>query len=221
MINLIMVEDDKELSELLSDFLEHFDFHVDAYNDPETFLAALDRSTYDIAIVDLTLPRIDGLQLCTYLQQRSLPFIISSARTDISDKLMSLERGADDYLPKPYDPRELVARLHAILRRSNNTHLPIEQSSFVIDEPKMAIYQEGTLLELTMAEYEVLKLLIQNKGCILSRDKIADEAIALKWESSERSIDVVISRLRKKIGDNAKSPLYIKAIKGAGYKFIG
>lgn len=221
MINLIMVEDDKELSKLLSDFLEHFDFHVDAYHDPETFLAALDRSPYDIAIVDLTLPRIDGLQLCAHLQQRSLPFIISSARTDLSDKLIGLERGADDYLPKPYDPRELVARLHAVLRRSSHPHVPLEKSSFVIDEQKMVIFQEGRALELTMAEYEVLKLLIQNKGCILSRDKIADDATALKWESSERSIDVVISRLRKKMGDNAKTPLYIKAIKGAGYKFIG
>lgn len=221
MINIVMVEDDSELSALLVEFLKRFSMEVTPFSSPEMFLTAIADKLYDLAIIDLTLPHSDGLELCLPLKNRGIPFIISSARTDLSDKLIGIERGADDYLPKPYDPRELVARIQMVLRRVQSPKVIVTKELFRVEEEKMVIFFDDKQLDLTLAEYEILALMIKRKGCVLSRDMIADNVSSMKWESSERSIDVVISRIRKKLGDNSKSPLFIKAIKGAGYKFIG
>lgn len=221
MITIAMIEDDRELASLLSHFLKNRSMNVETFFTPHEFLEAVSTHSYDLAIVDLTLPGMDGLEICHHLgQMGTLPFIISSARTDLSDQLIGLERGADDYLPKPYDPRELVARIQTILRRRHPA-LPQTSSRLSIDDNRMEIICDGKILDLTTAEYEVLALLIDRAGSVLSRDTIADNVSAMKWESSERSIDVVISRIRKKLGDNPKNPTFIKAIKGAGYKYIG
>lgn len=222
MIAIAMVEDDPELSGLLCDFLGRHGMAVDSFPRPDAFFDAIAAKHYDLAIIDLTLPRMDGLEICSRLQETHLlPYIISSARTDLADKLIGLERGADDYLPKPYDPRELVARIHTVLRRYRHPSVQTDASPLHIDTDKMEITLKGVPLPLTTAEYEVLALLIARRGCVLSRDAIADNVSAMKWESTERSIDVVVSRIRKKLGDNPKAPQFIKAVKGAGYKFIG
>lgn len=222
MIQIAMVEDDKELSELLVDFLANYSMEVTGYATPKAFFEGIKNHSFDLAIIDLTLPQMDGLEVCKILRESSnLPFIISSARSDITDKLIGLERGADDYLPKPYDPRELVARIQTILRRHKHPLFISETSRLAIDEKGMSVSLDGQSLELTVAEYEILTLLAGKKGSVLSRDYIAENVSVMRWESNERSIDVVISRIRKKLGDNPKNPQFIKSIKGAGYKFVG
>ncbi len=218
-----MVEDDAELAGLLTDFLAKFGMEVTNFATPNAFFVGLKNHGFDLAIIDLTLPQMDGLEVCKTLRENydTLPFIISSARSDISDKLMGLERGADDYLPKPYDPRELVARIQTILRRHKHPLFAAESSRLELDEKKMTVSLDGTPIELTVAEFEILKLLASTKGSVLTRDYIAENVSVMRWESGERSIDVVISRIRKKLGDNPKNPEFIKSVKGAGYKFVG
>jgi len=219
MINILMIEDDIDISSLLTKFLAKYGMNVQSVETPKAALNALQLNLYDLIILDLTLPRMDGLELCRLIRKDyDIPIIISSARSDLTDKIIGFECGADDYLPKPYEPRELVARIQTILRRYRPT-LQNKGGDFELDEGKMQIRFKGELLELTTAEYEILRLFLLNSGTVLSRDYLANNADSISWESSERTIDVIISRIRNKIDDNPKQPRYIHAIRGAGYKF--
>ncbi|BDY13337.1 response regulator transcription factor [Hydrogenimonas cancrithermarum] len=219
MINILMIEDDIDISSLLAKFLAQYGMNVQCVETPKAALNALQLDQYDLIILDLTLPQMDGLELCKLIRKDyDIPIIISSARSDLTDKIIGLEYGADDYLPKPYEPRELVARIQTVLRRYRPT-LRNEGSDFELNEGKMQIRFKGELLDLTTAEYEILRLLLLNAGTVLSRDYLANNAESISWESSERTIDVIISRVRNKIGDNPKQPRYIHSIRGAGYKF--
>jgi two-component system OmpR family response regulator len=149
-----------------------------------------------------------------------IPIIISSARGDTSDKVVGLELGADDYIAKPYEPGELVARIQAVLRRYRKAQEE-RSEEFRVDRDKMLIYKGGEVLDLTVAEYEVLALLIENRSRVLSRDYILENTSSMHWDSIDRSVDVIISRIRKKLGDEPKSPKYIKSVRGIGYKFVG
>lgn len=219
MINILMIEDDIDISSLLTKFLAKYGMNVQSVETPKAALNALQLNLYDLIILDLTLPRMDGLELCRLIRKDyDIPIIISSARSDLTDKIIGFECGADDYLPKPYEPRELVARIQTVLRRYRPT-LQNKGGDFELDEGKMQIRFKGELLELTTAEYEILRLFLLNSGTVLSRDYLANNADSISWESSERTIDVIISRIRNKIDDNPKQPRYIHAIRGAGYKF--
>ena len=219
MINILMIEDDLDISSLLTRYLSQYGMKVESVETPKAALNALELDHYDLIILDLTLPQMDGLELCKLIRKEyDTPIIISSARSDLTDKIIGLEYGADDYLPKPYEPRELVARVQSILRRYRPT-LQSKGSDFELDESKMQIRHKGELLDLTTAEYEILRLFLLNPATVLSRDYLANNAESISWESSERTIDVIISRIRHKIGDNPKQPRYIKSIRGAGYKF--
>jgi len=219
MINVLMIEDDVDISSLLTKFLSQYGMKVESVETPKAALNALELDHYDLIILDLTLPQMDGLELCKLIRKDyDIPIIISSARSDLTDKIIGLEYGADDYLPKPYEPRELVARIQTVLRRYRPT-LQTETSDFELDEGKMQIYFKGEKLDLTTAEYEILRLFLLNPGTVLTRDYLANNAESISWESSERTIDVIISRIRSKLGDNPKQPRYIHSIRGAGYKF--
>ncbi|WP_456450300.1 response regulator [Hydrogenimonas sp.] len=219
MINILMIEDDLDISTLLSKFLAQYGMKVESVETPKAALNALELDHYDLIILDLTLPQMDGLELCKLIRKDyDIPIIISSARSDLTDKIIGLEYGADDYLPKPYEPRELVARIQTVLRRYRPT-LQSESSDFELDEGKMQIFFKGEKLDLTTAEYEILRLFLLNPGTVLTRDYLANNAESISWESSERTIDVIISRIRSKLGDNPKQPRYIHSIRGAGYKF--
>ncbi len=219
MINILMIEDDIDISTLLTKFLEQYGMNVHSVETPKAALNALELDHYDLIILDLTLPQMDGLELCKIIRKDyDTPIIISSARSDLTDKIIGLEYGADDYLPKPYEPRELVARVQSILRRYRPTLQP-QGTDFELDESKMQISHKNKMLDLTTAEYEILRLFLLNPATVLSRDYLANNAESISWESSERTIDVIISRIRNKIGDNPKQPRYIKSIRGAGYKF--
>ena len=222
-ISILMIEDDSEIAELLQKYLKRFDMFLENYEEPYDALDVLEQKTFDIVILDLTLPDIDGLELCKIISEKHhLPIIISSARSDVKDKVIGLEMGADDYLSKPYNPRELVARINSVLRRFKlkNKLSSDSDSEFDIDESKMEIIKNGKALPLTVAEYEILRLFINNRGRIVSREFILNNTQSLSVDSIDRSIDVIISRIRKKIGDDSRKPSYIKTVKGAGYKFL-
>lgn len=216
---ICMVEDDPELAELLTQYLTNYQMEVEVCSDPMKVMPVLESRNFDLMILDLTLPHMDGLTLCELVSKRyEIPIIISSARNNISDKVLGLEKGADDFIPKPYDPRELVARIQAVLRRKMPLSKDYSDNDFVIDEKRMLIKHNNEELSLTVAEYGLLLLLIKQRGMVLSRDDILDQVQGMNWESGERSIDVIISRLRQKLGEKSRTPRYIESVRGVGYR---
>lgn len=223
MLNILMIEDDIELAEILSEFLEQNDIKVTNYDEPYTGMSALATHEYDLLLLDLTLPNLDGLEVCKRVaKQKNIPIIISSARSDLNDKVKALEYGADDYIPKPYDPQELLARIHSLLRRYNKKDSKNTEKEkdciFKIDRESREVFFKDRKVELTRAEYEILTLLISKKGHVFSREAIAIESESINPESSNKSIDVIIGRLRAKIEDDPKKPKYIISVRGVGYK---
>lgn len=220
-----MIEDDLELAEILTEYLEQFEIAISVADDPYIGLSTLDTQTFDLVILDLTLPGIDGLEVCKEIRKHhTLPIIISSARTDITDKVTALENGADDYLPKPYNPRELQARIMSLLRRQKGvttTEHPLQKTkAFHLNEHQMSILFQEKELHLTAAEYGILAYLIKKEGGVVSREELIYNIEAIGEETSNKSIDVIIGRIRQKLGENPKEPKYIHAIRGIGYKFL-
>lgn len=219
-----MVEDDAELAEVLTQYLKKFNIIVTNYEEPFLALSALKINQYDLVILDLTLPGMDGLDVCKkILENHDLPIIISSARSDITDKVSALQLGADDYLPKPYDPRELEVRIKTILRRyttnPKDEKEPIKH--FALDDDKKEITKDGQFIKLTAAEYEVLSLLLKREGFVVSRDDIFENSDLLNSDyDNVGSLAVIINRIRHKIEDNPKEPKYLHTIRGMGYKFV-
>ena len=225
MIKVLMIEDDLELAEILTEYLEQFDIEVDTVDDPFIGVPTLSTKDYDLVILDLTLPGLDGLEVCKDIRKRyDIPIIISSARHDIDDKVNALEFGADDYMPKPYDPRELQARIKSLLRRkpdgkqSKNTQT--SSKDLVYDEEKSLIFFKNSELNLTKAEFGILKFLLKKEGHVISRDELIYNVDSISEDSTYKSIDVIIGRIRHKLGDNPKSPKYIHSVRGIGYKLL-
>lgn len=219
-----MIEDDTDIAEMLSDYLSQFHIEVDNYEEPFTGISALNVKKYDLLILDLSLPGLDGLEVCREIRMKSeIPIIISSARSDLEDKVSGLQLGADDYLPKPYEPRELYARIQSVLRRYKVITHPEKESkpgAFKIDEEGQQIFFNNSALQLTLAEYEILSHLIRKKNCVVSRAGLVAESTALNDESYSRSLDTLIGRIRHKIEENSRKPRYIISIRGIGYKLV-
>ncbi len=213
-IKILMIEDDWEFAELLSEYLKQFNIEVTNYEDPFLGVSA-GVNNYDLLLLDLTLPGMDGLEVCEEVVRKyDIPIIISSARSDISDKLESFKLGADDYLPKPYDPKELHARIISLLRRYNkNENKQIPESDYEIRGD--TIYYKGEALHLTPAEFDILSQLIKKQGITLSREQLINESTVMS-DSSQKSLDVIISKIRSKLGN----PKAIQAVRGVGYKLI-
>lgn len=225
MIKIAMIEDDLELAEVLSLYLKQFNIEVVNFEEPFLALSSLKLQKFDLLILDLTLPGMDGLDVCKrVVDEFNIPIIISSARSDISDKVTALKLGADDYLPKPYDPRELEIRIRTILRRFNKSYEKEEpniKKTFVLDEEKKDITKDGISIKLTAAEFEILSLFIKREGFIVSRDDIFENSDILNSDyESSGSLAVIINRIRHKIEDNQKEPKYLQTIRGMGYKFV-
>ena len=225
MTKVLMIEDDLELAEILMEYLEQFDIAITIADDPYLGLSTLDTHKFDLVILDLTLPGLDGLEVCKEIRKRhTLPIIISSARTDITDKVTALENGADDYLPKPYNPRELQARIMSLLRRQKGV-IATEQNvqkpkDLVLNEEQRSIFFHGKELHLTAAEYGILGYLMKKEGGVVSREDLIYNIEAISEETTNKSIDVIIGRIRQKLGENPKEPTYIHAVRGVGYKFL-
>ena len=219
-MKILIIEDDPELSMILSSYLEKHGMKVASAEDPFMGMSMLTQDDYDLLILDLTLPGMDGLEVVEKIRESSnIPIIISSARDDITDKVIGLERGADDYMPKPYDPRELVTRIKTILRRSAvSTESQDEKSEiFRLDQEGRVIEFRGQMLDLTAAEFDVLSMLIQHKNGSVSREQLIYESEHIDDDSSIKNIDVIISRIRNKIAAIDKDHTYIKPIRGVGY----
>ena len=223
MVNVLMIEDDPEFAALLSEYLSKFNIKVTNYEDPYLGLSAGIKN-FDLLILDLTLPGIDGLEVCKEIREKyDIPIIISSARSDVSDRIVGLQIGADDYLPKPYDPKEMHARIMSLIRRYRKTaekEEVVADSIFRIDEKRHEIYFGDEALTLTPAEYEILEYLIKQHSFSVSREQLVYNCKSLKDKDS-KSLDVIIGRLRTKIGDSSKNPKYIFSVRGIGYKLIG
>ena len=219
---VLLIEDDSALQELIIAYLEPFGFTASGYSNPKEALDALlvRKEPFDIVVLDLMLPEMDGFDVAKTIKQHlDIPIIISSARTDLGNKIYGYDLGADDYLDKPYAPRELVLRLEAVLRRYGRKN-EFTISDFTIDEANKSITVDGYGIDLTRIEFDIFLLLVKNRGKNLSRDQII-QTLGLDEETKHRTIDMHISNLRQKIGDDAKEPRYIKSVWGIGYKFTG
>lgn len=219
MKKILMIEDDLELAEILSEYLEQFDFKIITEDDPFKAISILKLEPFDLVILDLTLPGMDGLEVCEAIREKQdIPIIISSARSDLSDKVKALEIGADDYLPKPYDPRELEARIYSVLRRYEAKSLEKEESKsdFKCDPSSMSITYKGRSIDLTNAEFGILSYMIAKQGLVVSREDLIHNVNAINEDSSNKSIDVMVGRIRNKLGDKS----LIESVRGVGYKLL-
>ncbi|OUR74635.1 DNA-binding response regulator [Arcobacter sp. 31_11_sub10_T18] len=222
-----MIEDDLELADIITRYLSSFNIEVTNIDSPILGLSTLrTKKDFELLILDLTLPEMDGLELIPEIRKIStIPIIISSARDDILDKVMGLERGADDYLPKPYNPRELEARIKVILKRLSTASTANESKEelnklFYLKQEDMQISFKDKKLSLTLAEYDILKLLIQKNNGVVAREDFIYDSDHIEDDSSLKNIDVMISRIRNKISDIDASSTFIKSVRGIGYQLI-
>ena len=224
MVKILMIEDDFELAEILTEFLAKFKMEVTIAEEPYIGLSTLNTSKFDLVILDLTLPGLDGLEVCKEIRKKhNIPIIISSARHDLTDKVNALDNGADDYLPKPYDPQELLARIKSHLRRQNTINQEKQSNSpkdIAINEFEHTATLKGSELNLTAAEYDILKYMLKKEGGAITREEFIYNCENISEDSTNKSIDVIIGRIRTKLGDDPKEPKYIHAIRGVGYKLV-
>ena len=217
---VLLVEDDLQMQSLIVDYLKDYGFIVTAFDNPKDVLEDFKlNSDYSIIILDLMLPFMDGFDLFNKLKEiKNIPIIISTARGDIGNKIHGFELGADDYLAKPYEPRELVLRIESILKRNSTKAFKI--GDFTIDKDNRTVLIDDYAIDFTKIEFEIFIYLIENKNKISSREQILN-ATSLDFNTKNRTIDMHISNIRAKIGDDSKNPKYIKSVWGIGYKFVG
>lgn len=226
MRNVIIIEDDIEIANGLKLYLEKNNYQVRVFHHPLEGLEALAKDSFDIVLLDLMLPEIDGLEVCKRIREGdNIPIIMLTAKDDLTDKVVGLELGADDYIPKPFEPRELLARMSAVLRRTQErekkkTHDIATFFSFTLNSAERTLKQENQTIELTTHEFDLLEVLVEANGKVLSRDEIMNLLHGVDRDFFSRSIDVNISRLRQKIESDPKNPKIIKTIWGKGYQLV-
>ena len=224
---VLIIDDDHKLIELLRDYLSQFGITALTAEHPDQGLTLFRQKNPSLIILDLMLPEKDGFAVCREIRKESaVPIIMLTARGELPDRIAGLELGADDYLAKPFEPRELVARIQTVLRRSHGDsshHLTVERlqaEDLTVDLRKREATLHGRLLDLTTMEFEILALFLKNPETVLSREEMMERIRGIDWEAFNRSIDVAVSRLRQKLQDDPKHPRYIKTIWGAGYQFL-
>jgi len=228
---ILVVDDDRKLRDLLTRYLGEQGFAVKAVEGGEAMDRALARELYDLIVLDLMMPGEDGLSICRRLRGggNTVPIVMLTAKGDDVDRIVGLEMGADDYLPKPFNPRELVARIHAVLRRRPPPAPPgapsteTESVSFgrvTVNLATRSLQRDGADVALTTGEFALLKALVSHPRQPLSRDKLMELARGREYEVFDRSIDVQVSRLRKLVEEDHSQPRYIQTVWGFGYVFI-
>ena len=224
MLEVLLIDDDEKLAELLQEYCAMYDIRIQAAQLPSAGLNRLRESAFDAVILDVMLPEMDGFEVCRTIRQFSeVPIIMLTARGDLTDRVVGLEIGADDYLSKPFEPRELVARVSAISRRKLPTasvdeeRRVLEFDRLQIDLQQRSVKVSGRALELTTMEYQLLLLLAGSPGVDFSRDDILNHLKGTETELFTRSVDILVSRLRAKL--KPLSP--IKTVYGSGYAFVG
>jgi two-component system, OmpR family, phosphate regulon response regulator OmpR len=220
---VLVVEDDPRLAEMLSEYLGQAGFRVTVASLGATALRLLEETDCDAVILDLMLPDMDGLNVCRQIRTSSdTPVLMLTARGDAVDRIVGLELGADDYLPKPFEPRELLARLRAILRRrtaGKATGHILNFGRLDLDSAARTVLLDGVRCELTGYQFDLLWALAQNAGRVLSRDALMDKVKGTQLEAFDRSIDVHMSRIRAAIEDDPRKPRRVITVRGAGYVF--
>ncbi|MEJ1296586.1 MAG: response regulator [Candidatus Sedimenticola sp. (ex Thyasira tokunagai)] len=224
---ILVVDDDREILKLLQEYLEQNGYRVTTAVDGKAMWRELEHSRIDLIVLDLMLPGDDGLVLCRNLRVKSqIPVIMLTARGDEMDRILGLEMGADDYLPKPFNPRELLARIKVVLRRTVSLPTAIEDLEFTplnfagwkLDPVSRHLEAEsGLVVPLSGAEYRLLRVLLTHPNRVLNRDQLLELTQGREAEPFDRSIDVLISRLRRHLHDDPKSPAIIKTVRGQGY----
>jgi DNA-binding response OmpR family regulator len=226
MKTILVVDDEPKIAALARDYLEHAGYDVVVASDGRAALEAVDRAHPDLVVLDLGLPEIDGLDVTRVIRRDStLPIVMLTARDDELDKLLGLELGADDYLTKPFSPRELVARVRAVLRRVDTGAAPagarelIRAGDVTLDVPRMRVDAGGRPVELTPTEFQLLATLAAQPGRIFTRSQLLDAVHGVAFESYERAIDTHIKNIRRKLEPEPRSPRYLLTVYGVGYRF--
>ncbi|MEA3291111.1 MAG: response regulator transcription factor [Pseudomonadota bacterium] len=224
--HILIVDDDREIRRLLSEYLRQNGYRTTAAPDGRSALAALPDQRIDLVVLDLMLPGIDGLEVCRWIRAGSrVPIIMLTAKGEETDRIIGLEMGADDYLPKPFNPRELLARIRSVLRRaesagadSGSSPAPLRFADWRLDpNRRQLIDADGRVVELSGSEYDLLRVLVTRPNRILSRDQLLDLTRGRDAAPFDRSIDMQVSRLRKRLGDHEQK--LIKTVRGLGYVF--
>jgi two-component system OmpR family response regulator len=227
--HILIVDDDRGTRDLLREFLERHGLHVSVARDGEEMQSILKSTTIDLLVLDVMLPGRSGLEICRDIRARSrMPIIMLTAVTETVDRVVGLEMGADDYVPKPFDPRELLARVRAVLRRP-----PMEGASkrseprtyrfagWTLDCARRRLIAPGDVrVELTTAEFNLLQALVRSAQHVLSREQLMDLAGGDGTMSYDRSVDILVSRLRRKMEDDPRAPKLILTVRGGGYQFV-
>lgn len=221
MKNIIVIDDDNKLTDLLKDYLKKYNYTVVSYDNPVDALSHLKNNSYDLMILDFMLPELDGFETLKELRKTNdIPVIMLTARGETTDKIVGLELGADDYISKPFEPRELVARIQSVFRRSDgklNSETKINFKDLIVNESNRTVKLNKKDVELTSTEFELLLMFSKNNGKVMSRDSLMQKMKGTTWQYFDRSIDVMVSRLRNKL--KCKNCQFIKTVQSIGYIF--
>lgn len=224
MRTILVVDDEAKIVQVIRDYLTTAGFRVLTAGDGQTALAVARAERPDLVVLDLGLPRLDGLDVTRALRQESrLPIIMLTARGEESDKLVGLELGADDYLVKPFSPKELVARVRAVLRRSEGAAAPpaevVRVGDVTLDTPRLRVTRAGQVVDLTPTEFQLLAALAAQPGRVFTRAQLLDAVRGVAFEAYERAIDAHIKNIRRKLEPDPRQPRYVLTVYGVGYKF--
>ena len=223
MKTVLVVEDDRQIAQIAADYLKHAGFDVLTTGDGPDALAVSRARRPDLVVLDLGLPRLDGLEVAKRLREAGdVPIIMLTARVEESDRLAGLELGADDYITKPFSPRELVARVRAVLRRVESDagqQEILRRADLTIDIPRMTLSRGGTAIDLTATEFQLLAALAKQPGRVFTRAQLLDAIRGDAVEAFERAIDAHVKNIRRKLEPDSRSPRYLLTVYGIGYKF--
>ncbi len=216
---IYLIDDDERLADLLRRYFERFDLDLESATKPSEGLKRLGKGGVDLVVLDVMLPEMDGFEVCKTIRKSSeVPIIMLTARGDVMDRVVGIELGADDYLPKPFEPRELVARIHTILKRAGKTQEAVLHfDALIVDTQRRQATLDAAELALTSMEYQLLELFARNAGKVFTRDEILNHLQGVEADVYSRSVDILVSRLRQKL-----KPLdIIRTVRGSGYCFAG
>ncbi len=219
---ILLVEDEKSIRDAVQAYLEHEEYIVTPAEDGVIALERFEQDDFDLVVLDLMLPRLSGEQVCNKIREESVvPIIMLTAKGGVEDRVMGLELGADDYLVKPFSPRELVARVRALLRRASGAedNQRIDLGDIVIDTVGHKVFEKGAQIEMTASEYKLLTTLAKSPGRVFSRSELVRKVLGYDFQGYERSIDSHVKNLRAKLGDDPKNPRWLFTVHGVGYRF--
>ena len=226
--NIFVIDDDVELTSLLKEFLSSHNYHISIFNNPLLAIDALlkkSQNMCDLVILDIMMPELDGFQVLRKIRESSnVPVIMLSAKGKVADRVVGLELGADDYLAKPFEPQELLARIQSILRRVSSSNEMVDIIHFEglsVNKIKQEVLVDDKPVGLSTAEMEALMLFVDNPNSPLSRDFLVENLRGIEWQTCDRSVDVLVSRLRNKLGESPSKTRFIITVHGIGYRFVG